>query len=238
MEKHVHMGLNKTGIQMAPLLTKDMVSFAEKSAITESSSQTFEDIRREYNQATMSVGTVPLPGTVKGAASVGMQKLTGKNPELLIDKLGERLAFERTGTRLYEALLLKCEESPLNLPLERLRQIRNEEHSHFQLLREVMQELGADPTAQTPCADVAAVASMGLIQVVGDPRTNIPQALNAILVAELTDNAAWELLIELAEKAGIKQFTPKFEQALASEKEHLATIHELLSRLTLEELKD
>ena len=33
-----------------------------------------------------------------------LNKLVGVSPEVLIDKLGERLAFERTGTRLYDAL--------------------------------------------------------------------------------------------------------------------------------------
>jgi hypothetical protein len=33
--------------------------------------------------------------------------MKGEKPTLLLDKLGERLAFERSGTRLYEALVSK-----------------------------------------------------------------------------------------------------------------------------------
>ena len=60
-----------------------------------------------------------------------------------------------------------------------------------------IQSLGGDPTAQTPAADVTGVEGMGLMQVLTDPKTTVAQALHAILVAEMTDNAAWEELIEL-----------------------------------------
>ncbi len=43
----------------------------------------------------------------------------------------------------------------------------------------------------------------GLPAVLTDPRTNLIQCLDALLVAELTDNAGWEMLIELAQ--GLKQ---------------------------------
>ena len=54
------------------------------------------------------IGTVPLPGTVKGMAKTSVQKVMGRHPEVLIDALGDRLAFERTGTRLYDAFLGKA----------------------------------------------------------------------------------------------------------------------------------
>jgi hypothetical protein len=235
MEKSVQMGLNKTGTQMAPILAKSMARYAEESPITQPETPDLEAIRKEYLEDAGAVGTVPLPGTLKGALSVGTQKLTGRAPEILIDKLGERLAFERSGTRLHEALLLKCKASSLDLPIERLQQIRDEEHAHFMMLKETMNELGADPTAQTPCADVTGVASMGLLQVLTDPRTDIPQCLNAVLVAELTDVASWELLIELVENAGMNEVADRFRRARASEEEHLETIRGLLRTLTLNE---
>lgn len=39
-------------------------------------------------------------------------KMTGTRPEVLVDKLGERLAFKRTSTRLYEAMLMKTSGLP------------------------------------------------------------------------------------------------------------------------------
>jgi hypothetical protein len=48
---------------------------------------------------------VPPPTSMKGMAKSALQALKGEKATVLIDKLAERLAFERTGTRLYETLI-------------------------------------------------------------------------------------------------------------------------------------
>jgi bacterioferritin (cytochrome b1) len=116
-------------------------------------------------------------------------------------------------------------------PMQTLQRIRSEELAHFQMLCEAMTQLGGDPTAQTPCADVTATASMGIMQVVTDPRTTLAQCFNAVLTAELTDNAGWELLIQLAEQAGESELAGRFLGALAQEQEHLVTVKGWLSTL-------
>jgi hypothetical protein len=153
---------------------------------------------------------------------------------MLMDKIGERIAFERTGTRLYDALILKYEilaesdnapalPNPLDGAEEdvgaTLQRIRTEEQAHFLMLSEVMRSLGGDPTAQTPCADATATASMGIMQVVTDPRTTLAQSLNAML------------LIALAQEAGKTDMVEMFENAMAEEQEHLATIKGWLTAL-------
>ena len=62
-------------------------------------------------------------------------------------------------------------------------------HNYFQLVCEAIEQLGGDPTAMTPCADLVGVQSMGLWQSVSDPRTTLAQCLNTMLVAELADHA-------------------------------------------------
>jgi hypothetical protein len=176
-----------------------------------------------------------------------------------MDKIGERLAFERGGTRLYDALLTKytalaqsegdvlppasellSEDGDASAahegesPTETLQRIRGEELSHFLMLRDAMTSLGGDPTAQTPCADVTTTASIGLIQVVTDPRTTLAQCLNAMLTAELTDNAGWELLIQLADEAGLTELTGQFLAALGEEQQHLAIVKGWLAKLVSE----
>ena len=99
------------------------------------------------------------------------------------------------------------------------------------MLTEAVRSLGGDPTAQTPCADVGATASMGILQVVTDPRTTLAQSLNALLMAELADNAGWELLITLAAEAGEDDLVQQFQRALAEEQEHLVTIKSWLTAL-------
>jgi len=83
-----------------------------------------------------------------------------------LDKLSERLAFERTGVRLYEALLNKCQtlgESAPGSTLEDIEHIGSEELEHFLLINNVIEEIGGDPTVQSPSADVVGVASMGIM---------------------------------------------------------------------------
>jgi rubrerythrin len=174
-----------------------------------------------------------------------------------MDKIGERIAFERGGTRLYDALITKYQAvealgeevlAPADrlpglesasaagsiageAPMQTLMRIRNEELEHFRMLGEAMLKMGGDPTAMTPCADVQATATMGIMQVVTDPRTTFAQSLNAMLSAELTDNAAWELLIQLAEEAGETDLAGRFLGALAQEQEHLAIVKGWLTLL-------
>lgn len=116
-----------------------------------------------------------------------------------------------------------------------LQHIMEEEFQHFQMLSDLITDMGGDPSAQTPCADISAVAAMGIIQVLTDPRTTLAQCLQGLLTAEMTDNAAWELLIELAEQAGHEELVPQFQKALAAEAEHEAKIKQWLRTMVMED---
>lgn len=234
MKDEASFGMNKTGTQMSPVLTKEMLANMDDFAIPAlDTSFDAADIRQNYIQESGPLGTVPLPGTVKGATNVGFHLLKGDEPGVLLDKLGERLAFERGGARLYDALLIKCEALLPMMPMDILRKIRDEERLHFEMLWQVMEKLGADPTAQTPCADASGVMSMGLMQVLTDPRTTIPQCVQAIQIAELADNDGWEMLIQLTENAGLEEEAEKFRMAKADEENHLSHIKEWLKQLIL-----
>ena len=207
--------------------------------------------RQSYIVEADSVGSIPPPkSSLKSAAAKGSAKTkgAGANAEVFLDKLGERIAFERTGTRLYDALITKylalhnaggevlpptdgTGEAVEETALQTLQRIRAEELGHFRMLCESVVKLGGDPTAQTPCADVAAAASSGLIQVITDPRTTLAQCLNTILTAELTDNAGWELLGQLAQEAGHNELGVPFSQALEAEQRHLVIIRDWLKLL-------
>src|SRR4051794_36376413 len=109
MENEVAVGVNRTGLDMAPFSRDELVGYAQTQAGgTPDVDGAFEAVHMAYMEEAERVGSVPVPATMKGMASTATSKVKGKNPEVLIDKLGERLAFERTGTRLYEAMLLKC----------------------------------------------------------------------------------------------------------------------------------
>jgi bacterioferritin (cytochrome b1) len=156
---------------------------------------------------------------------------------VLLDKLGERLAFERMGTRLYEALLNKCQTLGEQTPgptLQEIEHIGSEELEHFLMLNRIITDIGGDPTVVSPGADVAGVASHGIMQVLTDPRSSMPQCLQALMTAELTDNAGWELLIELADGLGYNDMKTEFETALVHEEEHLQNVRDWLSDMVLD----
>lgn len=95
-------------------------------------------------------------------------------------------------------------------------------------------EPGGTPIDQHHSADMVATASVGVVQVDSDPRSTIPQALNALLTAELTDNAGGELLIKLAREHGQDDMAQDFEQALHSERGHAAEVPRWLEAQVLE----
>jgi rubrerythrin len=241
MKNTIEIGKNRTGIDLSPVDKQLLIEGAEESLpSTEGDETAIDQVRAEYLEEGASIGSMPPPGTVKGTAKAVVDMAKGTKATVFLDKLGERLAFERTGTRLYATLLGKFDASevlpggPKRADLEK---IHREEMEHFEMLREVMLSLGADPTAITPSADVAAVSSMGLIQVLGDPRMNLKQSLEAILVAELVDNDCWTVLIELATAVGHPQIAKQFERAITEEREHLLNVRTWIKNATLGEAK-
>ncbi len=232
MEKTAtEMGMNKTGVHMSPKEIEKMMKGIPQGVPSEGDGLAIAAVRTSYIAEAEPVGTVPPPGAIKGAAKTTMQKLVGRHPEVLVDKLGERLAFERGGVRLYEAMLTKYQATPEKLPgmsADQLTHFRDEEAKHFKIVADALERLGADPTAQTPGADVSGVLNTGPMQVLDDPRTTIAQSLNALLVAELADHDGWELLIKLADDMGQTDMVSEFRQALKEEEEHLTHVRRWL----------
>jgi rubrerythrin len=152
-------------------------------------------------------------------------------PPVLLNKLGGRLAFERSGVRLYDAILRKAEQDPLAAEcVADLQHIRDEELEHFQLLTDVIISLEGDPTMETPCADLEGVMSSGLIAAVNDPRTSLVDAFQAALIAELADVDAWlQLTTHGASFLGEDQIKA-FQQAEKEEEEHLRLIRKWHAR--------
>lgn len=230
MERSTQMGLNRTGIETSPIDSKEMAEGSQQyTPMTAPNGHSMQSIERQYIEESDSIGSVPVPGTISGALKAAMKKMTGRNPEMLLNKLGERLAFERSGVRLYDSFILKHETlsavegfSPVDV--EELQHIRDEEAQHFQLLKEAIEAMGADPTAQTPDADVSGVASMGIQQVLNDPRTSISQSLEMLLTLEMADHAGWDILIKLADEMGLDEMSDQFRKALEEEEEHLTLV--------------
>jgi ferritin-like metal-binding protein YciE len=238
------LGRNRTGMQMSPQHSEEMLAGMEaleaetsREALLEGpDGQALSVTRLEYIATADPLGSVPLPATLKGVAKSGAKMLTGNRPQALIDKLAERLAFERGGARLYDAVYAKAiahDADRNQVSAQEILEIRNSEAQHAQLLKECLETLGADPTAQTPCADLVGVETMGFIQAASDPRTTLAQTLHAALSAELIDNEGWESLIAMAQKMGQDDMAARFQQALEEEGVHLAKVRAWHYALTM-----
>jgi len=230
--------INRTGIMPNPELAAELLQGAKETV--PSSDGDGEDMRlerAEYLQEGMPIGSYP--SLVDGDEVEDAEEVARYNNRMavLLDKLGERLAFERQGTRLYEAFIQKVEGLPAEDPdapeVDDLRHIRDEELEHFNLLRRAIVELGGDATMMTPSADVAGVISHGVLQIVSDPRTSVAQSLQAVLTAELADNDGWQMLEELANQLGNSDVAEQCAKALEEEREHLENVRGWLSKIIL-----
>jgi ferritin-like protein len=222
-------GRNRTGVTASPGLAKAMQE--DEGLAVPMPPGTGEEIaivRQHYANAGEAIGSISLPSSPKGAARAALAALKGDHLMILIDKLGERLAFERSSVRLYQALISKYdaygswEGGPTKSDLEL---IAHDELAHFHAVREAIEELGGDPTIVTPSADVTDIASFGLRQLVADPRTDLRQSITAAFTAELVDNEAWITLIGLVQPVDPKT-AERFQCALDDEMRHLAAVRE------------
>lgn len=233
MEDPTKLGHNRTGMQMSPLhgemlrkTARDAARITEPADPDQPEALLLAEVRREYVNEADALGSVPPPGTLSGMVKSGAAMVTGKRLQVFVDKIAERMAYERGGTRLYDAALVKVAALAGGTPVtvERVKQIRNQEAEHVEILRQALLSLGADPTSQTPGADLVGVQSMGLMQAVTDPRTSLTQTLSTLLAAELIDVASWELLSRLATSLGKDDLAERFDHALEQENEHLRTV--------------
>lgn len=217
---------NRTGISMAPEMALDLIREAQKTPpSSKGDARVLAEYRSPYIREQEPVGSPPRPLDAGPGGDTGSR---------LLDKLGERLAFERQGVRLYEALIGKVKllgKASGGPALADLEHILSEEREHFRFLQQAVVEAGGDPTVLTPCANIASVLSQGVVQVVTDPRTTVVQCLEALLVAELSDNDGWALLKQVTESAGAGDLLERIEEAEENEAEHLAMVRRWLSAL-------
>jgi hypothetical protein len=206
MQHSAQQGDNRTGVQAARERGARMVEATEEFLPSSPGTATaIAEVRVAYAREGESMGDRGQGG-------------------LLMDKLGERLAFERAGARLYETLVSKHEAYgtfPGGPSADELLHILDEEYEHADLLQQAIMDLGGDPTTLTPSANLAANISAGLPHVLSDPRTNLLQSLEAIVVAELADNECWPVLEALARQAGHDDLAEGCLEAIEHERDHL-----------------
>lgn len=221
-------GRNKTGVARAKDRCEDMLrSNQEFAPTTQLDGSGLAEVRRAYGAEGEPLGTMPPPASVQQLGKTAAGAIKAGHPTLLADKLAARLAFERSGVRLYEGLIAKLEAKggvPGGPTRAELEEIRQDELEHFALLHAAVERMGADPTAMTPSADVEATGARGLQALVLEPRTSFAQALEAMLLVELADNEMWDTLVKLADSVGEDELCAQFQLAAEQEREHLAKL--------------
>jgi hypothetical protein len=218
-------GDNHTGITLHPEFAAEMLNGTKEFGPTSGGGAELY----AHNRVRVAALSTPV-GTMPPVSSVPTEQL------VLLDKLGARLQFERTGTRLYEALISKLDAYGTfdgGPSRDDLVQIRNEEHGHMQLVQTMILQIGGDPTVVTPCANLQAVASRGIGDVLMDPRTTLLECLDAILVAEMTDHESWEMLVALAGPVA-PELEAELQAAEETEAEHLVKVRAWLAAGTVD----
>lgn len=218
---------NRTGAMTSPELTRESIEGAQKGRPTsQGNADAMAAPLSTYSDAQGALGSQPQAPTASGAKG-GTQTLT-----VLFDLLGDRIAFERGGARLYESLIRKAQLAGIGADIVKdLEHIYREELAHFTMLEAMITRLGGDATVQTPSADVSGVIAHGVMQVVADPRTTFVQCLHAILSAELTDNDGWQMLKDFFAAQGYTEQAQQCAQALAEEQEHLVKVRAWIKAL-------
>ena len=122
---------NRTGMQTSPELAEELVEgAASASPSSEGGVEVIAESRVDYISEGFPLGSMPtMPVSEEADADEDEATMA-----VLLDKLSERLAFERMGVRLYEALLNKVEtlgETSPGPTLEEIRHIGTEELDHF-----------------------------------------------------------------------------------------------------------
>jgi hypothetical protein len=224
---------NKTGLASSPTLAAELVEATRDTVPSmRGDARSLAAVRIHYARAAEPAGTMPPPAGLKEGARTGARALRAQKANILMDKLGERLAFERASVRLYDALISKLQAFgswPGGPSRSDLEVIRAEEHGHFLLIKRTIEGQGSDSTAVTPSANAQAVLTRGLSALLGDPRTDLRQGLEAVLAAELIDCDGWENLGGLAKALGQDALAVEMNAALEQERRHLRRVRGWIS---------
>jgi bacterioferritin (cytochrome b1) len=163
-----------------------------------------------------------------------MEKLANYNREKILDLLIARLTFERAGVKLYDSVIAKIQtqgDPTVLRMLDRLREHRDEEKEHEEWLEEQVRFLGGDAHGTSEMAQLEQRESQGIEDIILDGDNDAMHFFHALLAAELADNAGWDLLVELADRAGDRDARKAFKKRLHQEMEHLVFVRRVIRRL-------
>ena len=165
-----------------------------------------------------------------------MQKLAGTNVSRVIDLLNERLTFERSGVKLYDKILERMRTDPqAALMVEQMQENRDEEKEHEEWLEKQIRALGGDARSPSEKSILVRAESQGIEHVI-ERDAHLPHDFHALLIAELADNAGWDLLVQLADEVGDRDAKKEFKKRLHEEEEHLLFVRHAVEQFAKDEV--
>ena len=165
-----------------------------------------------------------------------MQKLAGTNVSRVIDLLKERLTFERSGVKLYDKILERMRTDPqAALMMEQMQEHRDEEKEHEEWLEKQIRALGGDARSPSEKSILVRAESQGIEHVI-ERDAQLPHDFHALLIAELADNAGWDLLVQLADEVGDRDAKKEFKKRLHEEEEHLLFVRHAVEQFAKDEV--
>ncbi len=167
-----------------------------------------------------------------------MKKFAEHDLDRALDLLNERLAFERSGVAFYDKILEvmhQSQDAGIRQMLPQMKEHRDQEKEHEEWLEEQIRSLGGDAHAETERSRLVTIESEGIKEVI-DNDFALPHLFHALLQAELSDNAGWQLLLELADEAGDDEAREAFRTRLHRENEHLQMMREAVSTFARHEV--
>ena len=165
-----------------------------------------------------------------------MQKLAGTNVSRVIDLLNERLTFERSGVKLYDKILERMRSDPqAALMVEQMQEHRDEEKEHEEWLEKQIRALGGDARSPSEKSILVRAESQGIEHVI-ERDAQLPHDFHALLIAELADNAGWDLLVQLADEVGDRDAKKEFKKRLHEEEEHLLFVRHAVEQFAKDEV--
>jgi hypothetical protein len=157
-----------------------------------------------------------------------------------VDKLCERWAVEEAAVTLFKLAIERLHGlEPFAGALAQLERFGLQERRHARMLEQLLAELGRDPRLEPVTAEASiAVDDMGmLVELMRAARQEPRTVLQVLLLAERTDGAGWELLIELAKEAELDdEYLRSFRAVGREEAEHEHVIRAHLLRAERAEL--
>jgi rubrerythrin len=162
-----------------------------------------------------------------------MKTLIAKSRDKVLDLLTARLVHERGSVKLYEKILAKMNATgsdDTQRMQRKMSELRGEEQEHVEWLESQIQAAGGDAHGQSEMSRLEETEASGVEKIVLEGDEPLPRMFHALLLAELGDNAGWDLLANLAAEAGDRDAKRAIRQRLHEEEVHLLFVRRVVQR--------